>query len=39
MLQLPNDSEAPLKVILFDVRENFVGAGSAELRAESRVWR
>jgi hypothetical protein len=34
MLQLLKDSEASLTVILFDVRENFVGAGFAELRAE-----
>jgi hypothetical protein len=37
MLQLPNDSEASLTFILFDVRENFVGAGFAELWAESQV--
>jgi hypothetical protein len=39
MLQLPNYSQASLAFILFNVPQDFVGAGSAELRAESQIRR
>jgi len=36
---VPNDSEAPFTLILLDVRENFVGAFSAELWADCQIGR
>jgi hypothetical protein len=38
-LQLPINSEASLTFILVDMRENFVGAGFAELRTERWIGR